>query len=185
MLTWEETVALSVAQPQQESRHRCAACPDGLNHLNSEQLRHPYRYLFGSTQGRTKLAVHSSFVGSKLVLATVAGNRASLETRGAAMRRLVLPFLTTIVFAACEMPTEVPTTRAPDSFAPALDLDTDPSLVGHWKFDEGSGTVAVDASGSGNSGTLMNGPIWVSGHTGNANEWPDMGFRAYWNSPVL
>ena len=30
----------------------------------------------------------------------------------------------------------------------------DPDLVGHWMFDEGSGTTAYDSSGNGNDGTL-------------------------------
>jgi hypothetical protein len=34
-------------------------------------------------------------------------------------------------------------------------------LVGYWRLDEGAGTVAVDASGRGNNGTLINGPVWV------------------------
>lgn len=42
------------------------------------------------------------------------------------------------------------------------------SLVGYWKFDEGSGTVATDSSGNGNTGTLMNGPQWVDGISGKA-----------------
>lgn len=41
------------------------------------------------------------------------------------------------------------------------------SLVGHWKFDEGSGTIAADSSGNGNTGTL-NGPTWVDGKYGKA-----------------
>ena len=32
--------------------------------------------------------------------------------------------------------------------------------VGVWSFDEGSGTTAYDASGYGNDGTLVNGPVW-------------------------
>ena len=32
-------------------------------------------------------------------------------------------------------------------------------LVGHWTFDEGSGTTAGDSAGS-NTGTLTNGPTW-------------------------
>lgn len=43
-----------------------------------------------------------------------------------------------------------------------------PSLVGYWKFDEGSGTVTSDNSGNGNTGTLVNGPTWVDGKCGNA-----------------
>jgi len=43
-------------------------------------------------------------------------------------------------------------------------------LVGHWKFDEGSGTTAADSSGSGNTGTLMNmeESDWVTGISGTA-----------------
>ena len=36
----------------------------------------------------------------------------------------------------------------------------DPSLVGWWKFDEGSGTVAADSSGHGINGTLVSDPVW-------------------------
>jgi hypothetical protein len=41
-------------------------------------------------------------------------------------------------------------------------------LIGYWKFDEGSGTMAADSSGSGNNGTLVNGPTWKPGETGDA-----------------
>ncbi|MCH8121327.1 MAG: hypothetical protein IIC00_16575, partial [Planctomycetes bacterium] len=34
----------------------------------------------------------------------------------------------------------------------------DPSLVGWWKFDDGSGTIAKDSSGNGNDGTLNGNP---------------------------
>jgi len=37
------------------------------------------------------------------------------------------------------------------------------ALVGYWKFDEGTGTMAYDSSGYANDGTLMNGPVWVDG----------------------
>jgi len=36
---------------------------------------------------------------------------------------------------------------------------TGSGLVGHWKFDETSGTNASDSSGNGNAGTLANGPV--------------------------
>jgi hypothetical protein len=36
-------------------------------------------------------------------------------------------------------------------------------LVGYWKMDEGSGTSTSDSSGTGNTGTLTNGPAWTSG----------------------
>jgi hypothetical protein len=49
-------------------------------------------------------------------------------------------------------------------------VSADPSLVGHWKFDEGTGTTAFDSSGNGNDGTLINGPIWTTGVIGQALE---------------
>ncbi len=38
---------------------------------------------------------------------------------------------------------------------------TDASLVGHWQFDEGSGSIATDSSGYNNTGSLVNGPTWT------------------------
>jgi len=42
-----------------------------------------------------------------------------------------------------------------------------PGLVGWWRFDEGSGTVAGDSSGNGNDGTVY-GTTWVDGKYGKA-----------------
>ena len=39
-------------------------------------------------------------------------------------------------------------------------------LVGYWNLDEGAGTTAGDSSGSGNNGTLVNGPTWTAGKVG-------------------
>ncbi len=39
---------------------------------------------------------------------------------------------------------------------------SDDGLVGHWKFDEGSGSNAFDSSGNNNDGTLVNDPTWSS-----------------------
>lgn len=44
----------------------------------------------------------------------------------------------------------------------------DPSLVGWWKFDDGSGTLARDSSGRGNDGTVNGGHQWVPGIMGGA-----------------
>jgi len=41
-------------------------------------------------------------------------------------------------------------------------------LVGFWKFEEGSGTTALDSSGNGNHGTINGGAVWVSGISGMA-----------------
>lgn len=40
-------------------------------------------------------------------------------------------------------------------------------LVGYWKFDEGSGTIAYDSSGSGNNGVIHY-AAWVNGAVGKA-----------------
>jgi len=41
-------------------------------------------------------------------------------------------------------------------------------LVGYWPMDEATGTVAYDASGNGNNGTLINGPKWTTGKNAGA-----------------
>src|SRR5262249_55551223 len=56
--------------------------------------------------------------------------------------------------------------RLPPSNAQAVDITN--GLVGHWKFDEGSGTTAADSSGNNNTGTLVNGPTWTEGKVGQA-----------------
>ncbi|HTR35821.1 MAG TPA: LamG-like jellyroll fold domain-containing protein [Bryobacteraceae bacterium] len=43
----------------------------------------------------------------------------------------------------------------------------DPSLVGYWTFDEGTGSVAYDYSGNNATGSIQ-GPTWTSGRYGSA-----------------
>jgi hypothetical protein len=38
-----------------------------------------------------------------------------------------------------------------------------PGLVGYWNLNDGSGASAADSSGLGNTGTLVNVPIWTTG----------------------
>jgi hypothetical protein len=45
---------------------------------------------------------------------------------------------------------------------------TKTGLVGHWTFDEGTGTRANDSSGLGNTGTLVGSPTWATGKLGKA-----------------
>ncbi|WP_251563200.1 LamG-like jellyroll fold domain-containing protein [Paenibacillus pasadenensis] len=45
---------------------------------------------------------------------------------------------------------------------PAPVVPADPSLKGHWKFDETSGTAAADISGNNFTGTLVNGSAWTT-----------------------
>jgi len=49
-----------------------------------------------------------------------------------------------------------------------VNIPSDEHLVGYWAFDDGSGTVAVDGSGNGNNGTLVNmeDADWVDGIVG-------------------
>ena len=44
----------------------------------------------------------------------------------------------------------------------------DSGLVGRWRLDEGSGTVAADSSGHGDNGTVLGGATWVPGRLGSA-----------------
>ena len=42
------------------------------------------------------------------------------------------------------------------------------TLAGYWKFDDGSGSLAIDSSGNGHTATLFNGVSWVAGKMGDA-----------------
>ena len=44
----------------------------------------------------------------------------------------------------------------------------DPTLVGCWPMEEGSGTVLLDASSFGNNGNTTGSPIWATGRNGQA-----------------
>ena len=46
----------------------------------------------------------------------------------------------------------------------------DPSLVGWWRFEEGSGTTAYDSSGNGLDGELVGGVTWTEGRIGGGIE---------------
>jgi hypothetical protein len=53
-----------------------------------------------------------------------------------------------------------------------------PGLVAAWEFDEGAGTVTVDASGKGHTGTLVGSPAWsTSGRYGNCLSFSGTGKR--------
>lgn len=58
-------------------------------------------------------------------------------------------------------------TSTPSSVSNAVTpIDNPAGLVSWWKFDDGSGTTALDSSGNGDTGTLTNGPTWVTGKAG-------------------
>ena len=47
-----------------------------------------------------------------------------------------------------------------------VDAQLQNGLVGYWSFNEGTGTAAMDSSGNGNTGILLNGSTWSSGKSG-------------------
>lgn len=58
-------------------------------------------------------------------------------------------------------------------------------LVGYWNFEENTGTAAGDMSGSGNAGTLTNGPTWVNGRSGKAVDLDGSNDYVTMGSPAL
>ena len=52
-------------------------------------------------------------------------------------------------------------------YVPFAKADIASGLVGHWTFDEGSGSTALDSSGNNSSGTIS-GPSWATGRIGSA-----------------
>ena len=54
------------------------------------------------------------------------------------------------------------------TFATLATSDPSVVMVGSWTLDERSGTTAGDSSGSGNTGSLINGPTWTVGNLGGA-----------------
>jgi hypothetical protein len=57
----------------------------------------------------------------------------------------------------------------------SISKGADPTLIGWWKLDEGSGMIAHDSSGKGNDGTLQGNPQWVAGKIGGALEFDGNG----------
>jgi len=51
----------------------------------------------------------------------------------------------------------------------------DEDLVAHWKFDDASGTTAIDSSGNGNDGSLVGDPQWGAGKLGGALDFDGAG----------
>jgi hypothetical protein len=58
-------------------------------------------------------------------------------------------------------------------------------LAGAWRFDEGSGATTIDSSGNGNTGTLLNSPVWTTGISGGALQFSGSNYVSVPNSPSL
>ncbi len=83
---------------------------------------------------------------------------------------------------------------------PTKGVTNDSSLIGYWNFNEGSGTIAHDASGNGNNGTIT-GATFVNGKYGtalsfngtvnyvNLGQYPEFAMQAatfaVWVNPIL
>ncbi|QDP51509.1 MAG: putative concanavalin A-like lectin/glucanases superfamily protein [Prokaryotic dsDNA virus sp.] len=56
----------------------------------------------------------------------------------------------------------VPITELIASNHEPLNLTGSAGLIGYWRFDSGSGETAIDSSGKGFNGTLVNNPTWTT-----------------------
>lgn len=100
---------------------------------------------------------------AKTLLAEVAGN--TLAYADAA----TLPSTTYSYEVAAVNASGLEGPRSPEAVAVTAASDgLLAGLEGHWRFDEGSGTVAADTSGQGFNGTLSGGPTWSTGILGAA-----------------
>ena len=68
---------------------------------------------------------------------------------------------------------------------PSVDKPADSALAAYWKFDETSGTTALDSSGNGNNGTLVGDPKWVAGKFGGALEFNGNDYVNCGNGPAI
>lgn len=59
------------------------------------------------------------------------------------------------------------------------------NIVAYWKFDEGSGTSAADATGNGNNGTLVNSPTWGPGKINDGLSFASNQYVNIGNNPAL
>lgn len=82
----------------------------------------------------------------------------------------VIGLLASIVLVSLEGGEERAYTGKAMEFSHVVRVSLGADLVGEWKFDEGSGTITKDSSGSDNNGTLGGNPQWVNGVFGKALE---------------
>jgi len=58
---------------------------------------------------------------------------------------------------------------------PVTSLGNNPTLVGRWQFDEGTGTTVGDTSGNCHNGTIVD-PTWITGKMGKALQFSGNGY---------
>ena len=59
-----------------------------------------------------------------------------------------------------------------------------PELIGWWKFDEESGSTAIDSSGNGNNGTVSGSTAWITGISGGAIKFQGSGSVSIPNAAI-
>ena len=112
---------------------------------------------------------------------------------GAASKSVTPAATTTYTLTATNAAGSTTATAAVTVKAAAAKPDESPSdgaasaagLVGFWKFNETSGAVAMDATGNGNSGALVNNPQWAAGKLGNALQFNGNNYVSVPSSPGL
>jgi hypothetical protein len=80
----------------------------------------------------------------------------NIATRLAGLRLLLAVFLVGLV--GCQQSPTKPSSERVVALKPAASQGRAP--VGQWKFNQGRGVLARDASRNRNDGTLVNGPVW-------------------------
>ena len=72
----------------------------------------------------------------------------------------IIGLLASIILVSLKSPREKARIARGLQFSQSIHHALGSEAVGVWSFDEGSGTVAFDASGYNNHATLVNGPVW-------------------------
>jgi len=103
--------------------------------------------------------------GNKFITPTVANGKVYVgTTTGVGVFGLLTAMTSEPTFASTPNTYPAPPVIHSDNKTDA----TLPGPVGWWKFDDGTGTTAADASGDGYTATLVNGISWVTGKIGDA-----------------
>jgi hypothetical protein len=98
----------------------------------------------------------------------VGGGEETMKSKFALTKRKRL-ILATVVICAVLITSLAILWQGGGKVSQAALVEPHPGLIGWWRFDEGTGTVAGDSSGNGNNGAF-NGPVtWVLGKYGNAS----------------
>ena len=82
------------------------------------------------------------------------------------MRRCIIAPVIVLALALAAAPSAVARGATTTTSTTGLAAAPASSLIGHWPFDEGSGTTAADSSGGGHPLTLQGGASWTTGVVG-------------------